>query len=100
MSDEIRLIGASKRERHIKLLEDGNMQINWEVYGDGDGARDMETILVVAEAEFPAIKMRYGFPLDTPVLEAVAEISKSGRGDQFINELYDGTIPIKEKFVF
>jgi hypothetical protein len=100
MSDEIRLVGASKRERFIKLLDDGNMQINWEVYGDGDGGRDMETILVVSEAEFDAMKLRFGFSADIPILAAIAEISTSGRGDQFIKELFDGTIPLKEKFVY
>ena len=100
MSDEIKLVGASKRERYIKLLDDGDMQINWEVYGDGEGARDMETILVVSREEFDAIKARFGFTIETPILEAVTAISESGRGDQFINELFDGTIPLKEKFVY
>ena len=100
MSDEIKLVGASKRERYIKLLDDGDMQVNWEVYGDGEGARDMETILVVSKEEFGAIKARFGFTIETPILEAVTAISESGRGDQFINELFDGTIPLKEKFVY
>ena len=100
MSDEIKLVGASKRERYIKLLDDGDMQVNWEVYGDGEGARDMETILVVSREEFDAIKARFGFTIETPILEAVTAISESGRGDQFINELFDGTIPLKEKFVY
>ena len=76
------------------------MQVNWEVYGDGEGARDMETILVVSREEFDAIKARFGFTIETPILEAVTAISESGRGDQFINELFDGTIPLKEKFVY
>ena len=100
MSDEIKLVGASKRERYIKLLEGGDMHINWEVYGDGDGARDMETILVVSSGEFDEIKLRFGFSIDTPILEALTSISESGRGDQLINELFDGTIPLKEKFVY
>jgi len=100
MSDEIKLVGASKRERYIKLLDDGDMQVNWEAYGDGEGARDMETILVVSREEFDAIKARFGFTIETPILEAVTAISESGRGDQFINELFDGTIPLKEKFVY
>ena len=100
MSAEIKLVGASKRERYIKLLDAGDMSINWEVYGDGDGARDMETILVVSQEEFDAIKARFGFAIETPILEALAAISETGRGDQFIKELFDGTIPLKEKFVF
>ena len=100
MSKEIEVIGASKRNRFIKILDDGDMEINWEVYGDGDGARDMETILVVSKDEFADILIRYGFPNTTPILDALAEFSKSNRGDQFIDDLYNGTIPLKSKFVY
>ena len=100
MSDEIKVSGASRRERYLKILEKGDMHITWEVYGHGDDERDMETILVVSKDEFAPIKVRFGFPEATPILEVLVEISNSGRGDQFIDELFSGTIPLKEKFVF
>ena len=100
MSKAIELIGASGRQRFIDINEQGDMHINWEVYGDGDGGRDMETDLIISKDEFPVILARYGFADSVPLLEALREISESGRGDQFITELFDGTIPLKEKYVY
>ena len=100
MSKAIELIGASGRERFIDINENGDMHINWEVYGDGDGGRDMETDLIISKDEFSGILVHYGFADSVPLLDAIIEISVSGRGDQFIQELFDGTIPLKEKYVF
>ena len=100
MSNEIKLVGTSRRERFIKILENGDMHINWEVYGDGDGARDMETDLIISKDAISAIKARYGFSDEVQLLQVLAGISTTGRGDQFITELFDGTIPLKEKYVF
>ena len=100
MNKAIELTGASGRQRFIDINENGDMHINWEVYGDGDGGRDMETDLIISKDEFPGILMRYGFADSVPLLDALIEISVSGRGDQFIQELFDGTIPLKEKYVF
>ena len=99
MSEGIRLIGSRNRARFIKLLEDGDMEINYEVYGGVSGP-DQETILVVSKNEFAAIKIRYGFDDSIPILEALLELSSRDRGDEFINDLFDGTIPLKSKFVF
>ena len=99
MSVGVRLIGSGNRARFIKILEDGDMEINYEVYGAASGP-DQETILVVSQAEFAAIKNRYGFNESVSILDALAELSASGRGDEFINDLFDGTIPLKSKFVF
>ena len=93
------LIGSGNRARFIKILEDGDMEINYEVYG-ASSSPDQETILVVSQAEFAAIKNRYGFNESVSILDALAELSASGRGDEFINDLFDGTIPLKSKFVF
>ena len=100
MSNAIELKGAGGRQRYIDINENGDMHINWEVYGDGDGGRDMETDLIISKDEFPVIRARYGFANSVPLLDALIEISVSGRGDQFIQELFDGTIPLKEKYVF
>lgn len=99
MSGGVRLIGSGNRARFVKLLEDGDMEINYEVYGAASGP-DQETILVVSQDEFAAMKNRYGFDASVSILDALAELSTSGRGDEFINELFDGTIPLKSKFVY
>jgi hypothetical protein len=99
MSEGVRLLGSGNRARFVKLLEDGDMEINYEVYGGVSGP-DQETILVVSQDEFAAIKNRYGFDESISVLEALFALSASGRGDEFINDLSDGTIPLKSKFVF
>ena len=99
MSVGVRLIGSGNRARFIKILDDGDMEINYEVYGAASGP-DQETILVVSQAEFAAIKNRYGFDKSISVLDALAQLSANGRGNEFINDLFDGTIPLKSKFVF
>lgn len=99
MSKGVRLIGSGNRARFIKILEDGDMEINYEVYGAASGP-DQETILVVSQAEFAAIKNHYRFDESVSILDALAELSASGRGDEFINDLFDGTIPLKSRFVF
>ena len=99
MSVGVRLIGSGNRARFIKILEDGDMEINYEVYGAASGP-DQETILIVSQAEFTAIKNHYGFDESVSILDALAELSAGGRGDEFINDLFDGTIPLKSKFVF
>ena len=99
MSQDLKLSGASGRERFIHLLADGDLNINWEIYSSGD-SMGQETTLVIAREEFGAINLRYGFSANTPIMEVLKDISDSGRGDQFMDELYDGTIPLKEKFVY
>jgi len=54
----------------------------------------------VSQAEFAAIKNHYRFDESVSILDALAELSASGRGDEFINDLFDGTIPLKSRFVF
>ena len=58
MSGAIELIGVSGCQRYIGITENGDMHINWEVYGDGDGGRDMETDLIISKDELSAIKTR------------------------------------------
>ena len=99
MSKGVRLIGSGNRARFIKILEDGDMEITYEVYGAASGP-DQETILVVSQDEFATIKIHYGFDASVSILDALAELSASGRGDEFINDLLDGTIPLKSKFVY
>ena len=99
MSEGVRLIGSGNRARFIKLKDNGDMEINYEVYGGVSGP-DQETILVVSQDEFGAIKIHYGFDNSIPILEALLELSSRGRGDEFINHLCDGTIPLMSKFVF
>ena len=99
MSNSIEVLGNNRLKRYCKLLEDGDLEVNYEVDG-GDYGPDQETILVISKEEFPAIIARYGYDPATSILEALEKLSASGRGDKFIQELWDKTIPLKSKFVF
>ena len=100
MTSEIEVVGASKRQRFVKLTSGGDLYINWEVYGDGEGSRDMETTIIVSSTEFSKMNARYGFDETDPILEVLQKLSDDGRGDQFIEDLRDGTIEIMDKHVF
>jgi hypothetical protein len=100
MNHELEIVGKSKRSRFVKIDDDGNLIVNWEIYGDGNGGRDMETTLIVSASEFPGMKNRYGYAEEIPLLEVLWDLSNVGRGDEFIDELFDGTIALKEKHVF
>ena len=100
MEYELKITGRSNRSRYLKIDDNGDLYVNWEIYGDGPDGIDMETILIVSKSEFPNIKKRYGFPESEPLLEVLYSMSEQGRADQFIDELFDGTIPLKDKFVY
>jgi hypothetical protein len=100
MSTEIEILGASKRQRFVKLTSAGDLYINWEVYGDGEGSRDMETTIIVSSTEFSKMNKRYGFNETDPILKVLQKLSDDGRGDEFIDDLRDGAIEIMEKHVF
>ena len=100
MQKEIEVAGESGRKRYITETEDGDLHVNWETYGRGPDSISMETNLIIQKSEFGFIKARFGVSDQTPIGEALLEISKTGKGDQFIDDLNEGTIKFVERFTF
>ena len=100
MNKEIEVAGESGRKRYVTEKENGDLLVNWETYGRGPDSISIETNLTIQKSEFAFIKARFGLSDQTPIGEALLEISKTGKGDQFIDDLNEGTIKFIERFTF
>jgi hypothetical protein len=81
-------------------VKDGNLQLEYEVYGRGEGSRSSESIYTVNASEFAKIGEKYGKEGDADILSILQNVVDTNRAKEFSDDLSNGFITIGDHFVW
>ena len=89
---QLEILGNDGKPVLYASLQDGNLSLEFEYYGNATGEADLEVIYTIKPDAVAVIKSKFGCAPDMETMAALASISTRGFGEELRDAIRDGEI--------
>ena len=89
---QLEILGNDGKPVLFASKDGESVKLEFEYYGRANGESDLEVIYTVWSTQYDFMRERYGAEKSLEIMELLQYVSNSGRGEEFRDDLRNGTI--------